>query len=273
VIGRRKATSAPAGKRRRFRFSLNALAIQLSAFALSFTLVAVLVVSGSQAAFVEPNESVLEYVPVPTAGPTEDGGTGRPRVRTPGAATPAATTPVPTTEPRPSEETADPTEEPAPTEEPLPSEEPEAPVTEIALSDSDAGTAMFGNLTLAPGVTVDRCIEVTYDGNVSGDSVLLYAESVSGALAPYLDLTIQMGADTAGSFGSCAGFSAPTTLYAGTLADFAADHGSYAAGRSTWNPTGGRESRSFRFSLTVRDVPAAAAKTATFGFSWRMELA
>jgi hypothetical protein len=253
-------------KRRRFRFSLNALAIQLSAFALSFTLVAVLVVSGSQAAFVEENESVTEYVPVATAPPTEDGGTGRPRVRTPRPTTPATPTPVPSELPEPSEEPAEPTEEP------VPSEEPEAPVTEIALSDSDAGTAMFGNLTLAPGVTVDRCIEVTYEGNVGGDRVLLYAASVSGALAPYLDLTIQMGADTAGSFGSCAGFSAPTTLYSGTLADFAADHGSYADGRSTWNPTVGRESRSFRFSLTVRDVPAAAGKTAAFGFSWRMEL-
>ena len=278
MIGGRKAsvpgkTSAPrAGKRRRFRFSLNALAIQLSAFALSFTLVAVLVVSGSQAAFVEENESVTEYVPVATAPPTEDGGTGRPRVRTPRPTTPATPTPVPSEEPEPSEEAAEPTDEPEPTEEPVPSEEPEAPVTEIALSDSDAGTAMFGNLTLAPGVTVDRCIEVTYEGNVGGDRVLLYAASVSGPLAPYLDLTIQMGADTAGSFGSCAGFSAPTTLYSGTLADFAADHGSYAAGRSTWNPAEGRESRSFRFSLSVRDVPAAAGKTAAFGFSWRMEV-
>jgi hypothetical protein len=271
VIGRRKAAGKAAGKtgKRRFRFSLNALAIQLSAFALSFTLVAVLVVSGSQAAFVEQNESVLQYVPLPTAAPPEDDGPGRPRVRTP-APTPTPTTPVP---PPSAEPEPEPTEEPEPTVEAEPTPEPEAPVTEIALSDSDEGTAMFGNLTLAPGISVDRCIEVTYDGNVGGDRVLLYAESVSGALAPYLDLTIQMGADAPGSFGSCAGFSAPTTLYSGTLADFAADHGSYAAGRSTWNPAEGRESRSFRFSVSVRDVPAAAAKTATFGFSWRMELA
>jgi hypothetical protein len=233
-------------------------------------------VSGSQAAFVEQNESVTEYVPVPTAAPPEEGGTGRPRVRTPAASAPVTSPATPTTaapeEPEPSAEPAERSAEPEPTVEPEPTEEPEVPVTEIALSDSDAGTAMFGNLTLAPGVTVDRCIEVTYDGNVDGDSVLLYAASASGALAPYLDLTIQMGADTPGSFGSCAGFSAPTTLYSGTLADFATDHGSYATGRSTWNPADGRESRSFRFGLTVRDVPAAAGKTATFGFSWRMEV-
>jgi hypothetical protein len=269
-VGLTRGTRRTTGRRRRFRFSLNALAIQLSAFALSFTLVAVLVVSGSQAAFVEQNESVLQYVPVPTAAPTEDGGPRRPRVSPP-APTTAPPTPVPGEEPEATEE-PEPTEEPAPTEEVEPTEEPEAPVTEIALSDSDAGTAMFANLTLAPGVTVDRCIEVTYDGNVDGDTVLLYAASASGALAPYLDLTIQMGADTPGSFGSCTGFSAPTTLYSGTLAGFAADHGSYPSGRSTWDPADGRESRSFRFSLTVQDVPAAAGKAASFGFSWRMEV-
>ena len=49
----------PAAKRRkRFKFSLNGLAIQLSAFALSFTLVALLVVSGSHHAFVEENDTV-----------------------------------------------------------------------------------------------------------------------------------------------------------------------------------------------------------------------
>ena len=52
--------SRRASGRRRRRFSLNGLAIQLSAFALSFTLVALLVVTGSQAAFVEENESVTD---------------------------------------------------------------------------------------------------------------------------------------------------------------------------------------------------------------------
>ena len=53
-------------KKRRRRFSLNGLAIQLSAFALSFTLVALLVVSGSQAAFVEENEVLADYVAIGT---------------------------------------------------------------------------------------------------------------------------------------------------------------------------------------------------------------
>jgi hypothetical protein len=275
VIGRRRGRARRTGKRRRFRFSLNALAIQLSAFALSFTLVAVLVVSGSQAAFVEQNESVLEDVPVPTAAvPAEGGDIRRPSDRRPATATPSVPpTPLPTEVLRVEEpeETAEPTE-PEPSEEPVEPVVPEVPATQIELTDSDAGTAMFGDLTLAPGVTVDRCIEVTYAGNVDPGPVLLYAASVSGDLAPYLDLTIQMGADTAGSFGGCSGFSASATLFSGTLAQFDADHGSYATGRPTWDPADAQESRSFRFGVTVRDTPAAAGKSAAFGFSWRTEV-
>ena len=72
---------AEPAKRRRRRFSLNGLAIQLSAFALSFTLVALLVVSGSQAAFVEENEAVADYVPIGATAPPERTTTpaGRPR--------------------------------------------------------------------------------------------------------------------------------------------------------------------------------------------------
>ena len=62
---RRRSPMRPPVKkkgRRRFRFSLNALAIQLSAFAHSYTLVAVLVDSGSQAAFVEQNPLGAEWL-------------------------------------------------------------------------------------------------------------------------------------------------------------------------------------------------------------------
>jgi hypothetical protein len=239
-------------KRRRRRFSLNGLAIQLSAFALSFTLVALLVVSGSQAAFVEQNESVLEYVPIGAAAPSE--GPRRPTGRTP---QPPAEAPA---------------ELPRPVEAPA-SEIQEEPATEIELTDSDAGTAMFGNETLAPGTDADRCIEVTYAGDAEPGPVLLYAAATSGDLAPYLDLSIDLGRAEAGSFGGCGGFFRTTTVYDGTLADFAATHSSHASGRTTWQPSDEERSRSFRFRVSIRDVPDAMGKTASFGFSWRTEAA
>jgi hypothetical protein len=142
---------------------------------------------------------------------------------------------------------------------------------EVELSDSDAGTAMFGGETLVPGTPVDRCIEVNYSGADNPGPVLLYAAAASGDLAPYLDLTIHMGSAAAGAFGSCGSFSASQSIYAGTLADFGAAHSNYATGRFTWNPSDAQETRSFRFRLTVQDVPAAAGKSATFGFTWRTE--
>src|SRR5687768_18560569 len=72
-LRRKSAQPVRRAKRRRRRFSLNGLAIQLSAFALSFTLVALLVVSGSQAAFVEENEAVTNYVPIGQTEPPADG--------------------------------------------------------------------------------------------------------------------------------------------------------------------------------------------------------
>jgi len=262
-------TRSPSTKRRRkrFRFSLNGLAIQLSAFALSFTLVALLVVSGSQAAFVEPNEVVTQYVPIGTPTPPEGGGHRAGGTRAP-VGSPTASETQASDSPAVPEATTEPTTGPTPE----PSVITDAPATEVRLTDTAAGTALFGNETLRPGVTVERCITVTYGGNVDPGTVRLYAAPTSGDLAPYLDLTVDIGQRGVTASASCTGFTGSSTLFAGTLAGFAAAHSSYATGRATWDPTDGQETRSFRFGLTVRNEPAAPGKSATFGFSWRAEV-
>jgi hypothetical protein len=257
-------------RRKRFRFSLNGLAIQLSAFALSFTLVALLVVSGSQAAFVEQNEVLENYVPIGTAEQPTDGGTRRP------TGTRASGAPATTEPPAPTATEETPAPPPVESTEPevLPEPDPEVlpePDPEVELTDSAAGTAMFGNETLPPGVVVERCIAVTYTGTVDPEPVQLYAAATSGDLAPYLDLAIHISGDGTGTSGDCAGFSSAGAVYEGTLAAFAAMHSSAATGRTTWDPSETEETRTFRFSLSVRDDPAAAGKSASFGFSWRTE--
>jgi hypothetical protein len=194
-----------AGRRRRGR-SLNSLSIQLSAFALSFILIAVLVVTSSRAAFVAQNDNMTNQV------------------------TAAA----------------------------------------IDLADNDSGTAMFPAVTgLKPGTTLYSCIDVTYEGTVDPVEVKLYASGVpTGTLAPYLNLTVEIGADTADAFRTCTNFSATGTIYTGTLSGFATAHGGYAAGASTWNPSLSGEIRTFRFGLTVQDNALAEGLTSTFGFSW-----
>ena len=247
----------PAGrrvKRKRFRFSLNGLAIQLSAFALSFTLVALLVVSGSKAAFVEESKVFADYVPI--GAPATPSGDGRrpSRPAAPAPEVPAAVPPV------------------VLVDDPVVEEPPEPPGVEIELTDSDAGTAMFRNETLIPGVAAERCIQVSYDGTENPGPVLLFAApSTGGDLAPYLDLTVDMGTAEAGAFGGCGSFASAESLFVGTLADFASAHSSYSTGRFTWNPTDRTETRSFRFRVAVQSLPAAAGKSATFGFTWRTE--
>jgi hypothetical protein len=202
-VGEPRPVRVPSRPRRRSR---GALALQLSAVALSFIVIALLVVTSSRAAFVAQNDNVTNQV------------------------TAAA----------------------------------------VDLTDNDSGTAMFDAVTgLMPGTNVDRCIDVTYTGTVDPTAVLLYSSGApTGTLAPYLNLTVDVGADTGDPFRTCTGFTPSANVYTGTLADFAATHGSYAVGRPTWDPAGSPETRTFRFRLSVQDDAAAEGLTATFGFSW-----
>jgi hypothetical protein len=140
----------------------------------------------------------------------------------------------------------------------------------LDLTDNDSGTAMFNNVTgLMPGATEDRCIDVTYTGTVDPTAVLLYSSGApTGTLAPYLNLTVDVGADTGAGFRDCAGFVSSATVYNGTLSGFHTAHGSYAAGASTWDPGVSPDTRTFRFRMSVQDNALAEGLTTTFGFSW-----
>jgi hypothetical protein len=140
----------------------------------------------------------------------------------------------------------------------------------VDLQDNDSTTAMFQNVTgMIPGTPQVRCIDVTYTGTVDPLAVKLYsAGAPTDTLAPYLDMTVQVGTDATPAFGDCTGFVSAGTIWTGTLADFAAAHGTYAAGVTAWDPGLGPETRTFRFSLAVQDDAAAEGLTTTFGFSW-----
>ncbi len=140
----------------------------------------------------------------------------------------------------------------------------------VDLTDTDSGSAMFANVTgLMPGAEEARCIDVTYTGTVDPLPVRLYATAApTGSLAPYLNLVVEVGADATPVFGDCAGFAPSGTVYSGTLAGFAAAHGTYAAGAATWDPAASPDTRTFRFRLSVQNDAAAEGRTSTFGFSW-----
>ena len=189
--------------------SVNSRVFQLAAFALTFILVALLVVTSSRAAFVAQNDNLANTVTAAT----------------------------------------------------------------VDLTDDDTGSALFNSVGLVPGTTVTRCIEVTYSGTVGPLPVLLYATAApTGALAPYLNLSVDVAAANADTFGSCTNFGAvggSTNVYTGTLGGFATSHAGYATGRATsWDPTGSGQGRTFRFTISVQDNASAEGQTTTFGFSW-----
>ena len=138
----------------------------------------------------------------------------------------------------------------------------------IALSDDDSSTAMFNVTGITPASTGSRCIVVTYTG--TGPAAVSLWGSASGALAPYLNLTVQTG--TGGTFAAgdpCTGFTPSATIYTGTLANFAATADDYDSGvpaaASRWRPTT-NASLIYRFSYTVTDEANAEGASADADF-------
>ena len=100
----------------------------------------------------------------------------------------------------------------------------------VALSDNDSGSALYNVSNGEAGTTVDRCITVTYGGDLDAD-VKLYLPDAVAPLGQYVDLTITPGTDASPSFGDCTGFVADgAALYTGTLGAFQAAHNSWANG-------------------------------------------
>ena len=113
-----------------------------------------------------------------------------------------------------------------------------------------------------------KCIAVTYTGTlVSGVNVKLYG-TASGALAQYLDLTVDQG--TGGGFGSFAGFSGSQT-YSGTVNAFAATYTNFGTGLAGFAPVANPETHVYRFTVTVQSNNAAQSKTATADYTWEAQ--
>jgi hypothetical protein len=148
----------------------------------------------------------------------------------------------------------------------------------VALSDNDSGAAMFTALnSAAPSDSETSCIKVRYDGSLASN-VRLYG-TISGALAPYLTLTVTRGTDLNPTFDTCTTFTADATnyigagsgvIYSGTLGSFPT---TYAGGLV--DPTAGspeswtqNEEHVYRFVLTVGANTNGQNQTVTAGFTW-----
>jgi predicted ribosomally synthesized peptide with SipW-like signal peptide len=143
----------------------------------------------------------------------------------------------------------------------------------VALGDNDSGSALYDVSGAKAGTSVDRCITVTYSGNLASD-VKLYVPDAVGALAQYVDMTVTAGTDATPSFGDCTGFAADGgPVFTGTLQGFRTAHSSWADGLA-YNPGGDTkwdqgDAVTFRVQLTVQDDNNAQGKvTGTHRLMW-----
>ena len=118
----------------------------------------------------------------------------------------------------------------------------------VVIGDDDSGSALFSTTGLLPGSTGQKCLVVSYTGSLTAP-VKLYATSISGSLAPYVDLTIEEG--TGGTFsGGCTGFSG-ASVYSGTVTGFGTASSSYGTGVGSFAPTGSGQSKVYRITYTI----------------------
>jgi hypothetical protein len=143
----------------------------------------------------------------------------------------------------------------------------------VTMTDNDATGAMFTFTNQKPGVTDNRCITVNYTGSVDASVVKLYG-TVTGTLAPYLNLTVTRGTHPTPSFSSCTGFVADTTnygsgpgvLFTGKLSTYPA---TYAAGLTDpLTPWTSSSTVAYRFTVDMDDTNAVQSLTSGATFTW-----
>jgi len=144
----------------------------------------------------------------------------------------------------------------------------------VAISDNDAGSAMFNITNAKPGDSWTRCIKVLYNGSLPAD-VKLYEVGGGGPLSPYLKLKLEQGTQSEATFPSCTGFSPDATNGSGTLYEgpgFGSIGSSWETGapvvpfgKTAWNPG---ETLVFRATLTLNsEAPEIAMGNTTGSFT------
>jgi len=147
----------------------------------------------------------------------------------------------------------------------------------VTLTDNDAGAAMLSLASAKPGNASTGCIKVTYTGSL--DSTVRLYGTVSGSLAPCLQLTVTRGTDSAPSFASCTNFTADATnyigagagvIYSGVLSGYPVSYGAgvvdpTSGAPATWSTNA---AHSYKFVVSLVNNPSAQGLSSTATFTW-----
>jgi len=138
----------------------------------------------------------------------------------------------------------------------------------VDVTDDDGASVMFNVSGMKPGDTSTKCIAVNYVGSLTAD-VRLFGAVAGTGLASYLNTTVEIG--SGGSFASCAGFTASSTLFSGTLASLGTTHSNFSNAMAGFVGATNGNSRTYRFTVSLTDNNAAQGLNASATFTWEAQ--
>jgi hypothetical protein len=145
----------------------------------------------------------------------------------------------------------------------------------VTIGDNDSNAAAYSLATAKPGDSAQKCVKVTYTGNLA-TNVKLYRSAFSGStnLESVVDLSITKGT---GNNTDCSDFSAGTSVYSGTLSAFSATSWSNgisltnASNSATWSTN---DAVTYRITATLQSGAASTNQgltTGTHSFTWEAQ--
>jgi hypothetical protein len=148
---------------------------------------------------------------------------------------------------------------------------------DVTLADNDSGAAAYDIPTAKPGDTDERCVRVTFNGNLPS-TVKLYRSAFTGStgLEPNVNLTIARSAT--GAQADCSDFGASTDVFStAALSTFSATSWANGitvndqAGSAVWN---NGDAVTFRITATLPSGAPDSAQgktTGTHSFTWEAQ--
>lgn len=142
----------------------------------------------------------------------------------------------------------------------------------VAIGDNDGGsTALYTSANNKPGTAVVSCISVTYTGSLASQVKLYASTGITGGTA--LNLKVERGTKTTGSFPACGDFAATSTAYDGALAAFPTTQPAGVDGKDAAATWATNDTVAYRFTVTVVDdgTPNAHTTVTSSGshdFTW-----
>jgi camelysin-like metallo-endopeptidase len=142
----------------------------------------------------------------------------------------------------------------------------------VTLTDNDSDAALYNATNQVPGVNTVKCIKLTYSGTLDAD-VKIYTTSSVNASAQYINLTIEKGTSDTSTFPNCGTFTSQSTLYSGTLSNFAATKNSYANGIVAYPGAATKwitsDTLVYRFTVSLQDDNnAQGANSGSHVYTW-----